>query len=59
MIYTLSLCLGMFLGLCGEAREFDYPTYEACAKERDVQLAIKNNNIKRATCSPKPKEGLK
>lgn len=34
MTYTLTLCLGMFLGLCGQIREFDYPTAADCEAAR-------------------------
>ena len=51
MTYTLALCLGMFLGMCGTRSTSEHPTYEACDKERQVQIALKNPSLKYATCS--------
>ena len=39
MTYTLVLCWGMFLATCGSVREYEFPSYEACDKERAVQMA--------------------
>ena len=36
MTYTLTLCLGMFLSICGNIRTFDYPTQAECEKARDA-----------------------
>jgi len=48
---TLTLCFGMWFGLCGSLREFDYPIIEACERERVVQL--KHIGAGYAVCSPK------
>jgi len=50
MIYTLTICVGIFLGICGQVRQADYPRYEACAKERDI---IAKQNITYAICTPR------
>ena len=36
MIYTLTLCLGMFMSLCGQYRSYDYPTLQECERARDA-----------------------
>ena len=59
MTYTLALCLGMFLGVCGMHSTSKHPTYEACVKERDAQVALKNQSLKYATCSITIKEQTK
>jgi hypothetical protein len=54
---TLTLCLGMFLAICGQVREFDYQTAEACEQARKAMPA---SVIGRgyAICAPK-KESAK
>lgn len=42
MAYTLTLCLGMFLSLCGQVRTYDYPTFAECEAAR---LAVSKNAI--------------
>jgi hypothetical protein len=37
-MHTLILCFGMYFGICGQVREYEYPTLEACNREREVQL---------------------
>ena len=59
MSYTLTLCLGMFLGLCGQIRTHDFPTFAECeaAKAGISQKAIGGGY---AICAPKkvnPQEG--
>ena len=36
MTHTLTLCLGMFMSLCGSIKTFDYPTLAECEKARDA-----------------------
>ena len=52
MTYTLTLCLGMWLSLCGQIRTIDYPSAEACEKARLTvpQKAIGDGY---AICAPK------
>jgi len=42
MTYTLTLCLGMFLGLCGQYQLYHHPTLAECeaAKAGISQKAI-------------------
>lgn len=58
MSYTLTLCLGMFLGICGQTRTYDYPTRAECeaAKASIPQKSIGGGY---AICAPKtpPREG--
>ncbi len=51
MIYTLTLCFGMWGGMCHQIRHIDYPTAEACEKQRDKQLPSVRNGY--ALCAPK------
>lgn len=51
MTYTLTLCIGLFLGLCGQTREVDFPSYEACDRERQQQLPRVGKGY--AICAPK------
>ena len=55
MTYTLTLCLGMFFGLCGQVRTYDYQTRAECeaAKADFPQKAIGDGY---AICAPKPLE---
>jgi hypothetical protein len=34
MIYTLTICFGMWMSLCGSVRTFEYPTLEDCDRAR-------------------------
>ncbi len=52
MIYTLSLCLGMFLGTCGAFRTFDYPTAAECEAARK-NVSVKSIGDGYAICAPK------
>ena len=38
MTYTLTICYGMFLAICGQIRHFDFPDRESCEHERAAQL---------------------
>lgn len=51
MTYTLTLCLGMFLGICGSGRSFEYPTHAECEQAR---LAVPARSIGSgyAICAP-------
>lgn len=51
MTYTLSLCIGMFLAICGSERSFDFPDRESCERERVQQLKIVGGGW--AICAPK------
>lgn len=33
-MYTLTICIGMFLAICGQVREYDYPSQIACEQAR-------------------------
>ena len=55
MTYTLTICLGMFLSLCGNIKTFDYPTQAECEKARDA-LSKKAIGDGYAICAPKQKE---
>ena len=58
MPYTLTLCLGMFLSICGQVRTYDYPSLAECeaAKAGIPQKTIGGGY---AVCAPKtqPQEG--
>ena len=34
MTYTLTICFGMWMGLCGHIRTFEYPSLEDCDRAR-------------------------
>lgn len=55
MTYTLTLCLGMWLSLCGQIRTFDYLTADECEKAR---AAVSAQAIGKgyAICAPKLSE---
>lgn len=50
-MWTLTLCVGMFAGICGQTRAYDFPSYEACHTERKVQ--VPNMGKGYAICAPK------
>lgn len=50
-MYTLTLCIGIFLGVCGQAREFDYQDEAACQRARVQQLQMVGGGY--AVCAPK------
>ena len=50
-MYTLTLCIGITLGVCGQIRNFDFPSYEECDKERIKQIPYVRDGY--AVCSPK------
>lgn len=50
-MWTLTLCVGMFLAICGQTREVDFPDREACERERAYQ--VKHVGDGYAICAPK------
>lgn len=48
---TLTLCIGMFLSICGSVRTFDFPDMASCNAERQVQLKAVGNGY--AACALK------
>jgi hypothetical protein len=51
VIWTLTLCIGMFLGTCGSVRTFDFPDRDSCERERAAQLKAVGGGY--AVCAPK------
>lgn len=51
MTYTLTLCLGLFLGLCGSQQTYIYPTKEECEVSR-AQISAKTVGDGFAICAP-------
>jgi len=49
-MYTLTLCIGITLGICGQIRKFDFQTYEECDKERIKQIPYVRDGY--AVCAP-------
>jgi hypothetical protein len=52
MTYTLTLCIGMFMSICGQLREADFPSYEVCDRERQAQVK-RGIGSGYAVCAPK------
>lgn len=52
MTYTLVICYGVFLGICGQIQTIDFPSYEACNTERAAVLAQPTKPYY-ALCRPK------
>jgi hypothetical protein len=50
MTYTLTLCIGMFMSICGQVRTAEFPDYESCNRERREQVARVGTGY--ATCTP-------
>jgi hypothetical protein len=50
-MWTLTLCIGMFMAICGSVRTFDFPDRESCERERAAQLKIVAGGY--AVCAPK------
>jgi hypothetical protein len=48
--YTLTLCIGMFMSICGQLRTADFPDYDSCNRERQAQLLRVGTGY--AVCSP-------
>ncbi len=49
---TLTLCLGVFMFMCGQIREYDYPTPEACERAKQA-MPTKVIGDGYAICAPK------
>lgn len=58
MTYTLTLCLGMFLKICGSYKEYEYPTKQECLEAR-TQVSIKTIGDGYAVCAPTKKDEVK
>lgn len=56
MAYTLIICAGMFLGLCGHVRKVDYPSADECNK---VRVTIPAGTIGKGYVICVPKESDK
>jgi len=54
MIYTLTACFGMFLGMCGTIKTFDYPSREQCEQARQ-SFSAKSIGDGYTICAPKHK----
>lgn len=54
-MYTLFMCLGMFLGICGNVRQFDFNTIEQCEEQRK-QVPKESIGKGYVICIPKQKE---
>jgi hypothetical protein len=50
-MWTLTLCIGMWLGTCGARHTFDFPDRDSCERERAQQL--KTVGAGYALCAPK------
>lgn len=59
-MYTLILCYGIFLGGCMQIRQLEFPSYEACDRERKTVQAdatkFKTLQLTYALCRPGPKD---
>lgn len=53
--FILTICWNFVWPLCSSVREYEFPTYEACAKERDA-LNRSPKPPSRASCAPKGSE---
>ena len=51
MIYTLTICYGVFLAMCGQIRTYDFPDVASCERERAAQEKYIDNG--HAVCAPK------
>ena len=54
MTYTLTACFGMWLGLCGTIKTFDYPSMKECEQAR-MSLSTQSIGAGYAICAPKPR----
>jgi hypothetical protein len=52
VIHTLTVCMGVWLGLCQQIIRHDFPTYEACDRER-AAIYARGPKPHWATCAPK------
>ncbi len=51
---TLTLCIGIFAGMCIQSREYDFPDMQSCNIERQEQIKAVRNGY--AVCAPKRKQ---
>jgi hypothetical protein len=51
-MWTLTVCAGLFLGICGGVHRYDFQTVEACNQAR-VQIPQKTIGDGYAVCVPK------
>jgi len=51
MTYTLTLCLGMFLAICGSTQKFEFPTKQECEEARS-KVNPKSIGDGFAVCAP-------
>lgn len=51
MTYTLTLCIGMFLSLCGQYRTYEYPNLNECERAR-ASIPAKTIGDGYAVCAP-------
>jgi hypothetical protein len=49
-MWTLTLCVGMFMTICGRVREAEFPDRESCERERTYQAPRVGSGY--ATCTP-------
>jgi len=49
-MYTLTLCIGITLGICGQIVKFDFPSYDECERERIKQIGSVRDGY--AVCAP-------
>ncbi len=54
MTWTLTVCYGIFLAICGQLKYYDFPDWESCERERKEQ--IKRVGDGWAVCAPKQGE---
>lgn len=57
-MYTLTLCIGMFLSLCGQFRTYEYPSLEECERAR-ASIPSKTIGDGYAICAPTKQEPSK
>jgi hypothetical protein len=55
MIYTLTACFGIFLGICGQIQRYDYPSFNQCEKAR-ISLPVASIGNGYAICYPKQQQ---
>lgn len=51
MTYTLTICFGVFMAICGQQRKIDFPDWHSCDRERQAQVRHVGNGW--AICHPK------
>lgn len=53
MIYTLKMCIGMFLGMCGSISNVDFPSKQECLEAREQVVNSQALGKGYAICIPK------